>query len=148
MHSPSGPLSPQGLAYLYWLQDRGFHGYALPATPLKLLFLCEGDQLTLEHHQLLQRMGQAVGISPSQSQFLCIRHDADDTLRMQIRQLRPICTLILGKYPNFLSTLLTAEGIHMELTWSLPDLLREPQRKKDTWIALQALQKHWFTPTM
>jgi hypothetical protein len=72
MHNPSRPFSPQGLAYLSWLQDRGFYWYAPPPVAVTLLFLCEGEQLTAEHQQLLLRMGQAIGLSPSQFQSLCM----------------------------------------------------------------------------
>ena len=148
MHTPSRSFSPQGMAYLSWLQDRGLYWYTAPSAAIKLVFLCDGKQLTAEHQQLLQRMGQAVGLSPSQFQSLCIGAESEDALITQIRNMQPICGLVLGKCPAFLSTLLASTDVHMESTWSLQELLELPQRKKDTWTALQTLREHWSTPTM
>ncbi len=136
-------ISSKGQAYLQWLQDRGFYWYTAKAPALRLLFLCEGSSLTEDQAQLLQRMGQAIGLSPKQFQSLCMETPRKKTLAETVHQLQPSAILVLGTCPAFLATPSQEAKVPRQATWSLQDLLEFPLRKKDTWAALLALKENW-----
>ena len=140
-------LSPQGQAYLGWLQDRGLYWYsAQPPAPL-LLFLCEGISLEENQALLLQRMGLAVGLPPSRFQSLCMGAYEAKHLATLVQRIRPASILVLGTGPSFLSSAPEIGALPpWRVTWSLYELLTQPLLKKDTWAALLALKEIWSTP--